>query len=122
MKLTRRHQNYLKRFKRNRKRWESFSDRNDIDRLRQIEKAYLALIIFFISSLGSCFDGLLEYSWISILSVGILGWVIFMFYDFYWVSRSIDLLIDKSKKDTEDLIDITLDQDTAAQKMQNNTQ
>jgi uncharacterized MAPEG superfamily protein len=95
--LTKRHSRYLSQFKRQRKRLNFFSDDNDIERLRRAEKSYLTLFIFFAFwVLPSIIEGLTSWSWLSYLSILFIASSLYMLYDYYWVSRSVDYMISSS--------------------------
>ena len=97
--LTKRHSRYLNRFKRQRGRFDLYNKDSDLERLRRCEKGYVSLMLFFAILSPRWLEGLFIWSWWSIPSVFILGWVVYMFYDYYWVSKSIDYMISTSIKD-----------------------
>jgi hypothetical protein len=98
-KLTKRHSRYLSRYKRQRTRLDFYRKDSDIERLRRSEKGHLSLILFFLILAPSWIERLIIWSWWSLPSFFILGWIIYMFYDYYWVSKSVDYMINSSMQD-----------------------
>ena len=101
-----RHKRYLLRFERNRKRWEPFSSTSDIIRLRQIEAANYVLTIYFVCNARSWIEYLIfpQVSWMSILSALVFSFLIYIFYTLYWVSRSINYMVENGFKNVAQFV------------------
>lgn len=102
---SKRHERYLRRFQRNRRKWDPASDISDIRQLRRMEVAYFGLLIFFVTGARLWIGHVLSpsLSWQSFLGVSFGLYMTYIFYEVYWVTRSISFMKDKGIKDISEL-------------------
>ena len=98
-KLTKRHGRYLSRFKRQRSGFDWYSENIDLERLRRCEKAYFSQMLYFLILSPAWLDALFIWTWWTVPSVLIVVWIGYMFYDRYWVSKSVDYMISSGIQD-----------------------
>lgn len=98
--------NYLRRFENRRKKWNLFPNDSDLERLRRCEKGYYGLMFtqFFIISrmLASDTMGVPVY-----MKIALGCWFVYVLFDYYWVSKSIDLFVSRSESNITSLLDVT---------------
>lgn len=102
---SKRHERYLRRFQRNRRKWDPASDISDIRQLRRMEVGYFGLVIFFVTGARLWIGHVVSpsLSWQSFLGVSFGLYITYLLYDAYWVTRSISFMIDKGIKDISEL-------------------
>lgn len=94
--LSKRHRQFLVRFRRNRDRWEAHSPVFDIHRLRQIEWASIGLSIYFLTTAHHWMEALVfpKLSWMTAYGIFVLLFILYMLHDLYWAHRSVTYMID----------------------------
>jgi hypothetical protein len=65
--------------------------------MRQIEGAYVVLSVYFLVGSNDWVKSLLEptLSWKIIFGISVLGSIVFMLHEIYWIHKSISYMIDR---------------------------